>query len=483
MLESIEENLDRADKVYLFVLHTSGDWLDRVASILSTLEELSMIRKVVLCDFTELTYPAYRRPFWIRHILSVFPDLEVWKPSYRKLNRQSIETDLLPHVVSAVDSVFMSSWRTSERVARSLLQESFKRKASQSFIQTFFATQELLSHAPTNLLAIQPNGRLPAESAIKLAITKWGNETRQAKFLHYEIGITNANFYLQDYAPLDRKSIENDFEYTLPRLGPLEFRAAEDWLESRQNPHTNTNEFAGRFKPLGEMRAGHFDAVFFTSSADEFIGMGPSWNSAWPSQYHAFRKVMQRMRDVGLERFALRFHPNMLNKSSVSFDAELREAAVQLSDFGVQVYGPESDVSSYDLVKASDRVIVSGSTLAMEATHLGVPVWCTGVPYGADCWGARFIHTESQLLGATFETEVSPGDGPMKFVAYLFARTTPINRELVPQTNMLGKAVSLFSSGLAVFMLSPISRLWRLRNLMLSARSVRSMFPPPKESS
>lgn len=208
--------------------------------------------------------------------------------------------------------------------------------------------------------------------------------------------------------------------------------------------------------------------------------MGPSWNSPWPNQYVAFKHVVTRMQALGLSRFGLRFHPNMLNKSPAEVRRELAVAAAALAPFGVQLFGPEDRTSSYDLIRATDRVVVSGSTVGLEATQMNVPVCCTGVPYGSDCWGGRFIHTQEDVEREHFEKSFEFSDGPERFVDQIFARTQPITSRLKPRfggrLSWFSSLVALVTSGPIPFLLSVSTRLWRLQNTALSKARVRSAF-------
>ena len=44
----------------------------------------------------------------------------------------------------------------------------------------------------------------------------------------------------------------------------------------------------------------------------------------------------------------------------------------------MQVVWPEDSVNSYELAEKSERIVVFGSTIGLEASCMGKSVWCTG---------------------------------------------------------------------------------------------------------
>jgi hypothetical protein len=142
-------------------------------------------------------------------------------------------------------------------------------------------------------------------------------------------------------------------------------------VDSSVNPF-NRN-FAERF-PLLE---GEKLAVFFTSSADEFESFWNEWTTlGWSDQYESFYAIAAHLKSRGY-RLVLRLHPHLSSKSTPSVLEDFRQALRLGTDHGVELVAPGSKVSTYDLVSKADVVIVSQSTVGLEALHLGKKVIAT----------------------------------------------------------------------------------------------------------
>jgi hypothetical protein len=118
--------------------------------------------------------------------------------------------------------------------------------------------------------------------------------------------------------------------------------------------------------------------VFFASSFDEFLAFGPMWTiDSWAHQFEAFERMMSILEKSCVD-LVLRLHPNLGSKSRRYFLREMNDVkALAEKHPTLKVYWHNDSVNSYDLVKSADYVIVERSTIGLEASMMGKPVWVT----------------------------------------------------------------------------------------------------------
>lgn len=167
-------------------------------------------------------------------------------------------------------------------------------------------------------------------------------------------------------------------------------RVEDDWaaseLDEEEKRRIGASWFEGR--PKGQMgswisfvagqgeaslpdewRSGRHNVVLFTTSEFEFVSIGKEWGSPLFTTPHAAtmeiaREISRRCRS----HLTIRIHPNPEGAKS----SNVREAlGIDLPH--VTVIAPESDVSTYALMRAADVVVTSGSTTGVEATFWKTP--------------------------------------------------------------------------------------------------------------
>jgi hypothetical protein len=111
--------------------------------------------------------------------------------------------------------------------------------------------------------------------------------------------------------------------------------------------------------------------VIFNSSEDEFVGLGPEWeNPIYHSQSHGIEQIVRDMARMLPEvHIYLRMHPNL--KGVDNSDTQRLQ---QLKNEGLDNFtliSPESEISTYALMRASDTILTFGSTIGVEATYWG----------------------------------------------------------------------------------------------------------------
>ena len=162
---------------------------------------------------------------------------------------------------------------------------------------------------------------------------------------------------------------------------------------------------------------------FFTSSQDEFQFLGPEWQlHEWHDQFEAFDRLLGEFEKAGYVAF-LRVHPNLATKAHGTFRRErdgIRALARRHPE--LLVIWHDDFANTYSLLGVSDAVVVWDSTVGLEASARGIPVWTTATSrYGliADVQ-ERLSHADVDAGGVT------PWDvdahAAKRFIAYLVRR-------------------------------------------------------------
>lgn len=212
---------------------------------------------------------------------------------------------------------------------------------------------------------------------------------RVARKMGVEVLVHERGTYANEYA-VTYNTYPHDLNYVaqqlleIKRTVPAEEqeRVGRAWFEERRlGEEQNWRSFIAnqtRHKLPPEINSSKLKIAIFNSSEDEFQAIEEWTNPYYESQNEGIRKILEEC--AGREiLFFLRVHPNLggiVNSQTGELD-RIRERYDNL------VYiGPESDVSTYDLIREVDLVIVFGSTVGIEAAFMGKTVFLMGnTPY------------------------------------------------------------------------------------------------------
>ncbi|MCU1411440.1 MAG: hypothetical protein JWR04_2147 [Rhodoglobus sp.] len=283
----------------------------------------------------------------------------------------------------------------------------------------------LLAEHPDVSTVYVPNGRFPLQKMAQLAAL-----ARNIDVLHYEKGASSDGVYLQPYAPQDRFQSQGAVDTVLAGMSDTEVTAIADrWLDGRVPSRSSDNQFSGLWtQGLPERIAalasdGQRLVGFFTSSQDEFEFLGPEWKvQEWTNQFHAFDRVMTRLESQGV-RCYLRVHPNLATKSHDCFLREragVRWLAERHPD--LVVIWHDDPANTYSLLEASEAVVVWYSTVGLEASALGLPVWTTAASRYGLVADVREVLSESDLDELVTGPWTVDTTGAKRFIAYLLQR-------------------------------------------------------------
>jgi hypothetical protein len=262
---------------------------------------------------------------------------------------------------NSVMSTIYSDFR-SDRLPNPLLQSEFSRISSLwvqlfDFFESFFVTNSF------DTLVIF-NGRFFGENAAISAA-----KSLNMKILYHESSGRPQSYNVDTFSPLSLAGasevfgiIRNEIEYAqIEHIG-------QKWFQDRQTgaspelmriQKTWVKDYVG-------FPSGIKIATFFTTSDDEFLGLGKEWNfGSHKTQINAARSALKILKEAGYFTI-VRIHPNTVNKATRMTKQWLNLEYVD------QVFLPLSNVDSYDLIQKSDLVVVAGSTIGIEAAYLGV---------------------------------------------------------------------------------------------------------------
>ncbi|MBU3676335.1 MAG: hypothetical protein FGM54_04025 [Chitinophagaceae bacterium] len=121
----------------------------------------------------------------------------------------------------------------------------------------------------------------------------------------------------------------------------------------------------------------NYNVVFFTSSITEFAAIDSRNNTEtlFPSQFESVRFIANTLAGIPNVKFYVRLHPN----TKKAFKNEYQRWLTFLSEMGDKLIWIDGDsgVDSYSLMRMCNKVLVSYSTIGIEASYYDKPVIAT----------------------------------------------------------------------------------------------------------
>jgi len=109
--------------------------------------------------------------------------------------------------------------------------------------------------------------------------------------------------------------------------------------------------------------------VYFSSSDDEYIGLGKDWEKNLGYQIQCVEKLQEIFDKQKKFELIIRLHPNLRNKSK-----EQKLAWGNLTNStNSRIIGPNTKISSYDLLTRAEGIITFGSTIGLESAYAEKP--------------------------------------------------------------------------------------------------------------
>ncbi|GIW21651.1 MAG: hypothetical protein KatS3mg068_0658 [Candidatus Sericytochromatia bacterium] len=221
------------------------------------------------------------------------------------------------------------------------------------------------------------NGRYSTQRPFLRACQKLGVKT----FTHERGGLLEHYFLVEDTFIHDIEYLKKDYYKIWNNSSNYEekFKIAKEYYSKRFKGWGGAFYSFTDKQKLGKLPE-NFDKnkiniVIFNSSEDEYVGFKEYENNLYKKEIEIFEKIFKFTKNKNIYYY-LRVHPNLkgLNNSQIKSINELKYD-------NLTVIPPESDISTYGLMKACDKVIVTLSTTGIEANFLGKVVISLGVSW------------------------------------------------------------------------------------------------------
>lgn len=109
--------------------------------------------------------------------------------------------------------------------------------------------------------------------------------------------------------------------------------------------------------------------VYFSSSDDEYIGLGKDWEKKLGNQIKCVEKLQEIFDKQERFELVIRLHPNLRNKSK---EQKLAWGNVSNSK-NSRIINEDTKISSYDLLDSAEGTITFGSTMGLESAFAEKP--------------------------------------------------------------------------------------------------------------
>lgn len=184
--------------------------------------------------------------------------------------------------------------------------------------------------------------------------------------IYYEFSELNYKYLFSPHAPHANLLIgKNLIKYRKNTLIP-QYKLCmngQDWVSKQlSNVYTlNYTENSDR----------NYAAVIFLGSDHEYTGLDPEISGyIYKGNFELVKYAYEKYGKIG--KLCVRAHPNQ--RVDVSHEIVLKEIVEYCENFNISFFGPESKISSYDLIMKSSVVVVEYSSIAYDAFFLNAKV-------------------------------------------------------------------------------------------------------------
>lgn len=272
-----------------------------------------------------------------------------------------------------VKSDLFSSLRT-DPLPNGLLRKLIEREFISNGEKIYSSTVDILSNGSYGTSYIL-NGRHSANAAFWIACEEFG-----VSLYFWEAGTNFDSVYLCNHPVHDFFSNLDEAALINQELSIDDLEESKNRLDARvaTKGETAFNRFwsSKRTARYLQNQKSRQHITYFSSSSDEYMSLGElSPPKLWVNQYEPLENL-QLAASSDETKLNIRMHPNTIYKSAIYCFREVRRILNLGKKFtNIGVVWPSESVDSYELLKKSDLVLVSGSTVALESMHIGKPTY------------------------------------------------------------------------------------------------------------
>lgn len=213
-------------------------------------------------------------------------------------------------------------------------------------------------------------------------------------------GTMMKNNFINDI-PHSFKALIDKAELAWKNCGEAEgTKIGKEFFENRRNSKPAGDKVYTKHQQQGKL-PDNFDPkkrniAIFNSSEDEYFSISKEFDNSvlFPSQYEGLKILFEEYKDKKEFHFYLRIHPNL---GGIPYKSHMM--LYELKYDNVTIIPPKSDVSSYALMDAAEKVIVFNSTMGMESSYWGKAV----IALGKDYYSGYDIVYQPQSVEELFE--------------------------------------------------------------------------------
>lgn len=316
--------------------------------------------KVDFLDVSSIAFPQWgKRSFQsVKDFLtSDFDDSQfvAWIPSKSAGTKFEFEQDLLDWVHNyALDRM------KGDSRGRTMLRKLVERRL-RSHVAAVSELESFLRQYPATYSLALRNGRSPWQYVLRRRLAS----DIEIEYYDYPFFLGKTLAFVGRYPVHDRVSYQRKFSSAPTTL------SAREWYQSR--------------RPVGalEVPASAVHLAIFSSSTFEFVSMPDIWNtSPFSDQYEGFAWALSKLSKEQVGRSVLRIHPNLGSAAwRVQIQDVLRIREICKMFPSLEVVPHTDRRSSYKILESAENVLVSISTIGLEALSIRKPTWVVGTAF------------------------------------------------------------------------------------------------------
>lgn len=300
------------------------------------------------------------------------------------------------------------------------------REFSESAYRSYHAVTTFLKQQPAFDRAYIFNGRFAATRGALRACQDFGHIDIQ----NHERGSSPAKYDMYgDALPTDRELRNQRIHDAWANAEDREeaTRIGSQFYESRRSGGATTwMSFVGT-QTAGTLPSNWDESktniAIFNSSEDEFAAIGDEWkNPVYDTQSAGIERIVADAKDrFPNTHFYLRIHPNL---ADVKNDDLMRVLTLESPNF--TLIPPDSEVSTYALLGAVDRVLSFGTTVGIEATFWGKVSILAGRTFYDQLDAVHVARDHEHVMSLLDEKlEPCPKENAIKYGYYVGSRGLP----------------------------------------------------------